>query len=183
MNIRIILLVIFLFLTPGCLHRPRHAWSSKPAQPHEFGAISNFKKSKGNDSASFYQSLGIEYIQQNNLIRAKTCFLNAVKLDDKLYLPWFYLGLIDIDSPAGYSYLKRSSELKPDFAISYYWMAYYHCRLYENQEATVLFKKYLKLAKNLSGEKYRLVLVNQVLEELASGKEGEILKEIRKPLK
>jgi len=180
MYIKALVLIFLVFLTSGCFHRRHHTWSKEPAPPYQSEMSQNFKISKDNDSASFYQAMGMEYFKQSNSVKAKACFNDAVRLDAKLYWAWFYLGLIEIESPVGYEYLKKSSQVKPDFALSYYWMGYYQTRMHQNKKAIRLFKKYLKLAKNQPTERNRVRSANQALEELLSGTEGEALKEIRK---
>jgi len=179
MYIKVLILVLSICFATGCFHRRHYSWSKNPDSPYQGVATSSFKDLKGNESALFYQSMGTQFFNQNELSKARNCFSNAVKLDSKLYWSWFYLGLMDINNSAGYEYLKKSAGIKPDFAPNYYWMAYYQCRMYQDQKAIVLFKKYLKLAKNQRQEKDRLGLAEEVLKELLSGQEGEFLKEIR----
>ena len=60
-------------------------------------------------------------------------------------------------------------------------MAYYHCRIREDQKAIPLFRKYVELAKGKLGEEDRLKAAKEVLQELLSGKEGKALTMIREP--
>lgn len=112
---------------------------------------------------------------------AKIYFGKAVQSDPKLYMSWYYLGLLNIDNQSGYDYLNKSVVIKSDFPIPYYWMAYYCCRMKQNQKAILLFKEYIEIAKGRLGEEERLKAANEALQELLSGKEGEALTMIRKP--
>jgi Tfp pilus assembly protein PilF len=123
--------------------------------------------------------MGLDYLKEGDYARSKEYLNKAVKLDPKLYWSWYALGLLEIDNPKGYAYLKRSTEENPDFPIPYYWMAYYYCRNNEDRKAVELFKKYIDLAQGSIGEEDRLSSAREILLELQSGKDGAILKKIR----
>ncbi|MCX5695990.1 MAG: hypothetical protein NTW18_04975 [Candidatus Omnitrophica bacterium] len=175
----IIYLFIIISLLSGCALLPKK-YKVAPDKPHEAPTVYNFK-STPKDDAKLFQMMGLDYFSQKDLAQAQNFLTKAVKLDPKLYLSWYCLGLLNIDNPGGYSYLVKAQETKPDFAPPYYWMAYYHCRLKENKKAISLFRKYIELAKGNPKEEERLKAANEVLRELLSGKEGEALEMILKP--
>lgn len=171
-------LFVMLILLGGCFHHaPRKFNSGGPPQPELF----NDFKSTGKEDARLFQTMGVDYFKQNDWPRAKTYLTKAVKLDPNLYWSWYYLGLLNINNQEGCNYLKKSTEVKPEFPIPYYWMAYYHCRIKEDPEAISLFRKYIELAKGKLGEEDRLRASKEALKELLDGKEGEVLTMIRQP--
>lgn len=142
----------------------------------------NFK-STPKDDAKLFQTIGLDSFKNRDWAQAQLYLNKAVKLDHKLYLSWYGLGLLNIDNQEGYNYLKKSVEIKPDFPLPYYWMACYHCRIREDQKAVPLFEKYIKLAKGNPGEENRLIAAKEVLQELKSGKEGKALIMLRETSK
>lgn len=174
---KIISLFIAIILVSGCAHRASRQ-KVVPDKPYESPTVYNFK-STDKDKAKVFQTMGMDYLSQRELMQAQTYLKKALKLDHTLYKSWFCLGLLNMDSQDGYDYLQKSIECKPDFVTPYYWMAYYQCRLGQDQKAIALFRKYIELAKNEPGEDERLSSAKQVLKELLSGKDGELLKTIR----
>lgn len=176
---KLICLFVAVMLLGGCsfFRGPRKFSSGGPQETAEFRDFKGTPK----DDAKLFQTMGLGFFKQKDWVRSQDCFAKAVKLDPKLYWSWCYLGLLNIDSREGYDYLKKSEEAKPDFPIPYYWMAYYHCRLRQDQKAIASFKKYIELAKGNPDETERLQAAEEALRELQSGKDGEILAEIRKP--
>lgn len=181
MNMRkiICLFVLILFLS-GCFHH-RAPRKFDSGGPHE-EVVTNYKKNTPQQDAHLYQAMGIDYFNQKDLAKAEEFFERAVKSDSSLYWSWCCLGLLNIEQQKGYQYLKKSAEIKPDFPVPYYWMAYYHCRIREDQQAIHFFKKYIELAKDIPGEVDRVVAAKETLQELESGKDARMLKLIRKPL-
>lgn len=178
---KLILLFILLILVSGCAHRARKL-NIKPDKPHEPPVVYNFKSSP-EDDAKFCQTLGLESFKLKDWGQAQFYLNKAVRLDRKLYLSWYCLGLLNIDNQQGYDCLKKAAELKPDFALPYYWMAYYHCRIREDQEAIPLFEKFIELAKGNPHKEDRLIAAKEALQELKSGKDGQALMLIRGKLK
>ena len=175
---KLICLFVMVMLLGGCFHHTPK--KSKPSAPFQSPSFNNFK-SKGKEDAELFQTIGLGYFKQKDLARAQFFLTKAVKLDPKLYWSWCCLGLLNIDNKEGYSYLKKSVKVKPDFPIPYYWMAYYHCRVREDQKAIPLFRKYVELADGKPGEEDRLMAAKEALQELQSGKEGKALALIREP--
>jgi len=173
---KLIFVFILVMLINGCAHGRRQ--KSEPSPPHDPPVVVNFK-SAPKDDAKFFQTMGLGSFEEKNWAKAKSYLEKAVKLDRKLYLSWYCLGLLNIDNQEGYNYLKKSVEINPSFPLPYYWMAYYHCRAREDQKAISLFEKYIELAKGNPGEENRLIASKEVLQELKSGKEGKALILIR----
>jgi tetratricopeptide (TPR) repeat protein len=173
---KIIFVFILVMLVSGCAHGRRQ--KIKPDKPHDSPVVHDFK-STPKDEAKFLQTIGLDSFKNRDWASAQAYLNKAVKLDSKLYFSWYCLGLLNMGSQEGYDYLKKSVEVKPSFPLPYYWMAYYHCRIREDQKAIPLFKKYIKLAKENPGEKDRLIAAKEVLQELESGKEGKALIMIR----
>jgi len=175
---KLIYLFVIAMLLGGCFHHtPRKFYSGVPPQTVLF----NDFKSNDKDDAVLFQTIGLDYCKQKDWAKAEVYLSKAVKLNPKLYLSWYCLGLLNIDNQKGYNYLEKSVEVKANFPIPYYWMAYYHCRIREDQKAIPLFRKYIKLAKGKPGEEDRLKAAKEVLQELLNGKEGKALTMIRKP--
>jgi hypothetical protein len=61
-----------------------------------------------------------------------------------------------------------------------YWMAYYKCRIREDEKAMPLFEKYLGVAKGLHSEEARIKTATEVLQDLKEGKEGKSLSMMRR---
>jgi tetratricopeptide (TPR) repeat protein len=160
----------------GCAHKAKTVKSTPQQVPPPF----NFK-STPKEEAKLFQRLGQGFFQQKDWEMAKIYFGKAVQSDSKLYMSWYYLGLLNIDNPSGYDYLNKSVAIKSDFPAPYYWMAYYNCRMKEDQKAIQLFKEYIETAKGRPGEEDRLQAAKEALEELQSGKEGKVLTMIRNP--
>lgn len=177
---KLILLLVITVLIVGCARwRPRQ--KMPPIKPYETPTVYNFKKSDKNDG-KVYQTMALDYFKQRNWPEAQTNFKKAIKSDPTLYQSWYHLGLLNLENQEGYNYLKKTVEIKPDFSVPYFWMAYYHCRLHEDKEAIPLFRKYIVLAENEPGEEVRLKSSKDVLQELLSGKDGPMLNTIRKPI-
>jgi len=177
---KLIFVFILVMLVSGCAHARRQKIA--PEKPYEPPVAFNFK-STPEDEAKFLQTIGLDSFRNGDWASAQLYLNKAVKLDSKLYFSWYCLGLLNIGSQEGYNYLEKSVEVKPDFPLPYYWMAYYHCRIGEDQKAIPLFKKYIKLAKGNPGEEDRLIAAKEVLQELESGKEGKALIMIRETSK
>jgi len=178
MRVKIFFLVIVLLIV-GCSHPRAKKQKIDPNKPYQTVEFNNFRSSN-EDDAKVLQTMGVDYLNDRNLAKAMDCFNNAVRLNPKLYLSWYYLGLLNIGSENSYDYFKKAAEAKPDFPNSYYWMAYGQCRKRDDQKAVQLFKKYIELAKNNPEEAARVRAAEKALEELYSGKDGEILTAIRK---
>lgn len=132
--------------------------------------------------AEIEQAIGGALLESGNQWEKSTVHLKkAVELDPKLYLSWYWLGLINLDTEEGYNYFKKTTEAKPDFPTPYYWMAYYRCRNKEDKKATSLFKKYLEVARGNEEETGRIMLAEEVLQDLLAGREGNKLKCMRRP--
>lgn len=174
---KLIFVFILIMLVNGCAHGRRQ--KIKPDKPRDLPAVSFNYKSTLKEDANFLQTLGVGSFQKRDWAQAQLYLSKAVELDRTLYLSWCYLGLLNIDNQEGYNYLKKSAEIKPDFPLPYYWMAYYHCRTREDPKAIPLFKKYIELAEGNPGEENRLIAAKEVLQELESGKEGKALIAIR----
>lgn len=171
------LLITLIFLA-GCFHHaPKKVKPEAPVAPPPFTKF----KSNDKDDAHLFQTIGLGYFKVRDWAQAQLYLSKALKLDPGLYWSWYCLGLLNIDSPAGYAYLKKSTEINPDFALPYYWMGYYHCRLREDRKAVPFFKKYIELAEGRAGEEERLRAAKAVLQELYSGKDGKALAMIRQP--
>ncbi len=170
--------MILVMLASGCSLFKKRAPKPEPYKPHEPPVEYNFHRTPQAD-AKLFQTIGLDSFKEGNLAGAQLYLSKAVKSDDQLYLSWYYLGLLNINNQEGYSYLKKSAEIEPDFPLPYYWMAYYHCRVKEDQKAIPLFRKYIELAKGDPGEMNRLLAAREALQELESGKEGRALTMIR----
>jgi tetratricopeptide (TPR) repeat protein len=170
--------LVLIFFLCGCSHRKPKAKSALD-KPHDAPADFNFK-STPKDDAKFFQTLGVGIFNTGDWPLAEFYFKKAVKLDSKLYLSWYCLGVLNIENEEGYNYLKKSTAIKPDFPGSYYWMAYHWIRKGEDKKAISLLNQYLKLAKDEIKERERMVTANEILQDLLLGREGKNLKMIRK---
>lgn len=140
----------------------------------------NTLKESGQSEAEICQWLGVLHINKENWERASTYFKKAVSLNPRLYLSWYNLGLLYIDTEEGNSYFKKAIDAEPDFPASYYWLAFVYCRNRQNKEAIRTFKKYIELAESIPSEATRYKKARQVLAELLTGRESKELWKIRK---
>ncbi|MFN7181713.1 MAG: tetratricopeptide repeat protein [Planctomycetota bacterium] len=174
------LIILWLLLAIQCL--PLYAqeknlsanWSKQDSKLFE-----ELKKEHKLDDAQTYQLMGLAFLHQDFWEKASLCLEKAVKLNPKLYISWYYLGLIHINTEEGFNYFKKATEANPDFSPPYYWMAYYKCRARQDKEAITLFQKYLEVAKKDESETGRIKVAEEVLQDLLTGREGEQLKIMR----
>lgn len=155
-------------------------WDEKEAQFIEALRATQEEHSE----AELHQAIGYWLLESDNQWeRATVHFKKAIELDPKLYMSWYNLGLINIDSEEGYNYFKKAAEANPKFSTPYYWMAYYRCRYREDKKAIPLFKKYLEVAEAEKNpqEEGRIKGAKEVLADLLTGKEGQSLSMMRKP--
>jgi Tfp pilus assembly protein PilF len=132
------------------------------------------------NEAEIEEAIGYAFLHsENQRERATVHFKKAVELDPKLHFSWYNLGLIYVDTEEGYNYFQKATEAKPDFPPPYYWMAHYRCRNREDKEAIPLFQKYLEVAKDDEQETGRVEIVQEVLQDLLTGKEGPNLRMMR----
>lgn len=139
----------------------------------------NRLKESGYSEAEICQWLGLMHIKKQNWERASTYFKKAVSMNSKLYLSWYNLGLLYIDTEEGNRYLKKAIEAEPDFPPPYYWLAYVYCKHKREKEAIKFFKQYIDLAEGIPIEEIRYKRAKQILTELFSGREGKELWKIR----
>jgi len=130
--------------------------------------------------AEIYQYMGLMHIEKKNWERSGTYFKKAVRLNPKLYLSWYNLGLLHIDTEEGNKYLKKAIDADPNFPTPYYWLGYVSCKHRKEKEAIKLFKQYLILAKGIPSETPRRKRARKILAELFTGREGEELWKIRR---
>jgi len=177
---RVNYILVLVIMVSGCsFFRKRHAPAVNYNKPYESAVTCNFK-STAQESAKTCQRAGLNLLEQNYPGEAQAYFIKALDLDPKLYMSWYCLGIINIDKKEGYDYLKKSADIKPDFAPSYYWMAYYKCRNRKDKEAVSLFKKYLEVAQGNKDEAVRVKVAKEILADLLAGKEGQSLSMIRR---
>lgn len=98
--------------------------------------------------------------------------------DQKRYKDLYELGLLNIGSPEGSEYFKKSAEVNPDFPANWYWLGYESCRAGNDPEAIRYFEKFLQVARN-AGETGRIKVATAVLAELRSGKPGDEVERLR----
>lgn len=127
----------------------------------------SIKQEQRVDDAGAYEILGRTHFQENRYDRAAFYLKKAIDLNPKLYLSWFYLGLINMNKPE--EYLKKSIEINPKFAPSYYWLASYYCRAGRLDESVKYFKKYISAAGNEPMEKDRVIMARGFIEEIKNG--------------
>lgn len=149
-----------------------------------FNLHRELKSTTNKSEAEIHEAMGYTLLKTDNQWeRAEVYFKKAVELNPKLYLSWYNLGLIYIDTDEGNNYFKKAMEANPNYPPPYYWLGYTYCRNRKDKEAVPLFKKYLEVAKNNSNESIRVAFVQKVLKELISGKEDASVKTIRKPFR
>jgi tetratricopeptide (TPR) repeat protein len=122
------------------------------------------------DNAGAYESLGRYHFQGGRYDRADFYFKKALGLNPNLYLSWFYLGLVHIDSPE--EYLKNAIKCNSKFAPSYYWLASFYCKDDRTGDAIQYFKKYITAAGNEPVEKDRVETAKDFIRELKKGEKG-----------
>jgi tetratricopeptide (TPR) repeat protein len=98
--------------------------------------------------------------------------------DQKRYKALYELGLLNIGSPEGSEYFKKSVAENPNFAPPLYWIAYEACRTGNDPEAIRYFKKFLQVARG-SEEAGRIRVATAILAELRSGMPGDDVAKIR----
>lgn len=176
---KIIFLLVLATMICGCsFFRKRAAPAVNNNKPYEPAVTRSFKSTPKED-AKTCQRAGLNLFEQNYWDEAQVYFIKALNLEPKLYMSWYCLGIINIDKEKGYADLKKSAEIKPDFAPAYYWMAYYQCRNREDQKAIPLFKKYLEVARDDLRETDRIEIAREVLQDLLTGREGRSLSLMR----
>ena len=116
--------------------------------------------------------------QGNHWERASVHLKQAVQLNPKLFKAWYELALIYMGSPESNEYFKKSTEANPNFAPSFYWLAYNAVRDGHDKDAIIYFQKYLQVAKGTE-EADRINTAKAVLAELRSGKPGDEVEKIR----
>ncbi len=98
--------------------------------------------------------------------------------ESKRYKALYELGLLNIGSPKGNEYFKKSVAENPNFAPPLYWIAYEACRTGNDPEAISYFEKYIKVAQG-EEEAARIETAKEILRELRSGKPGPEVAKIR----
>lgn len=140
-------------------------------------------KESGRSDAEIHQAIGYTLLETNNKWeRATVHFKKALELDSTLYLSWYNLGLLYMDTEEGNEYFKKAIEANPSFPPAYYWIAYCYCRSRKDKEAIPVFEKYLEVAEGDSNEVDRVRVAKKVLQELHSGIEGKNLSMMRRHL-
>jgi tetratricopeptide (TPR) repeat protein len=140
----------------------------------------NLKEQGNYTDAEVFQAIGLTHFQQQIWDRAEAYLMQAVDMDPNLYQSWYHLGLLYMDTEEGYKYFENATLAKPDFPIPYYWMAYYRCRIREDEKAIPLFEQYLEAAKSHSSEGTRIKTATEVLQDLKEGREGKNLSMMRR---
>ena len=144
--------------------------------------FNELKSQGGKSDAEIHQAIGYALLEADNQWeRAEIRFKKALELDSTLYLSWYCLGLIHIDTEEGNEHFKKAIETKSDFPPPYYWLAHTYCRMRRDKEAIPVFEQYLEVAKGDSNESGRIEVAKGVLQDLRAGREGEHLIKLRKP--
>ena len=123
------------------------------------------KQEQGLNNAQTYELLGRIYLNQEKWEKAVASFNEAVRLDPKLYLSWYNLGLLHMDNPE--LYFKKAIEADSKFAPSYYWLALYYYKQGRATESVEYFEGYLKVVnKNDAIEKDRIKAAGNFIKEI-----------------
>jgi Tfp pilus assembly protein PilF len=141
--------------------------------------FAELKKRLEKSDAEIYQAMGMTYFQEDNCLKAELFLKKAVSLEPQFFQCWYLLGILNIDSEAGYNYFKKATEADPTFAEPLYWMAYYKCSKRNDNEAVSLFKRYVKVAGNNPKEAERVKAAKNVIDDLLTNKEGKDLSIMR----
>ena len=149
-------------------------WNKQDSQLFE-----EVKKEHSLDDASAYQVLGLTFLKQEFLDKASICFERAVQIDQRLFLSWYHLGLINMDSPE--AYFKKAIEANPKFPLSYYWLAMYYQQNGKQPESVRFFEKYLQVVdKSDPQEKQRIKVAEETVKNnqyhLCQGPENQVKK-------
>jgi tetratricopeptide (TPR) repeat protein len=144
-------------------------------------ALYNKFKSQGSEEPEIFQAIAYAHFYNENWSRAESYFKKAAQLDPNLYWSWYNLGLINIHTEEGFGYFKQAALANPEFPTPYYWMAYYRCRIREDNKAIPLFEQYLEIAKGKheDSEQARIAMAEEVLADLLAGREGHSLSVMR----
>jgi len=118
----------------------------------------------------------------NQWERAAIHLRRAGNFDEKRFMAFYDLGLIFIDTEEGDEYFRKAIKANPDYAPSYYWLAYDQVRAGRDEEGMKIFEQYLKVAKG-EEEEGRIKVAKAVLSELRSGKPGPEVAKMRRPVK
>jgi tetratricopeptide (TPR) repeat protein len=172
-----ILIIAFFLPIPFCYAEEKNIdWDMIDAR-----LFFTLKHQNDNSDAEIYQAIGVTHFQKKNWDRSEKHLQHAVELDPELHMAWYYLGLINIDTETGHSYFERATQANPDFSTPYYWMAYYRCRHRKDEQAIILFKKYIEIAEAENDEEEigRVDVAKEVLQDLLEGTEGQSLSLIR----
>jgi len=138
------------------------------------------RKEYNKSEAETLQVIALTHLELKRWNRADYYFRKALQLNPKLYMSWYNLGFLYIDTEKGYNYFKKATIVKPDFSTPYYWMAYYRCRNREDKKAIPLFEKYIELAIGDKEEAGRVKVAKEVLADLKAGREGQSLSMMRR---
>ncbi|MFC1594686.1 tetratricopeptide repeat protein [Candidatus Omnitrophota bacterium] len=173
--------ILILLLAGSCAYA-QEAEEAVNWDKIEYHLFRELKAEGGKSDAEIHQAVGYALLKAHNMWeRATAHFKKAVEFDPKLYWSWYNLGLIYPDTEEGREYFRKSIEAKPDFASSYYWLAYSYCRDKLDEEALVVFEKYLQVADESDpNESGRIEVAKKVLQDLRSGKEGKDLRMLRR---
>jgi tetratricopeptide (TPR) repeat protein len=162
------LVFILLFLPSPCSPESKNNvkdWSKIDEQ-----MFFRLKKEQGVDDAGAYEMLGREYFQEGRYDRADFYLKKSLELNPKLYLSWFYLGLVHMDNPE--ACLLKAIEFNANFAPSYYWLASYYCKIGKANNAVQYFKKYINVAADEPLEKERVEMAKGFINEIKNGEKG-----------
>ena len=175
---RLLLLIPLLFFISSCTYSKYQVKVDLDKVDSQL--FNDIKRETRKDDAEIYQALGMFYLKQGNWDRSINNFKRATSLNPNLYLSWYNLGLLHLDTEEGYGYFKKAIEANSAYPPHYYWLAYSYCREKRDKEAIPIFEKYLEVAKDDSNESGRYEYAREVLKELILGTEGENLSKTRR---
>lgn len=146
----------------------------------------DIKVNTGKSDAEIYEVLGTTYAAETeiqNPDRAIKHFKEAVGLDPSLFLSWYNLGILMIESEEGNECFRKAIDANPRFAEPYYWLAYNHARVRKDHDALSYFEQYLRVADPKdANESGRINVAKKAIAELRAGVDGDELKTIRIPV-
>ncbi|MFH1771553.1 MAG: hypothetical protein ABH872_01940 [Candidatus Omnitrophota bacterium] len=142
--------------------------------------FSELRKNSNKSDAEVYQAMGYAYLRSYDLREKAAFYFNkALELDPALYWSWYNLGIIHLGTDTGNKLLNKAIGINPDCIPAYYWLAYSHCIMGQDDKAIPVFNNYLKLAATDPAEAGRINVAREILAELIDGIDGDNLKKIR----
>lgn len=172
---RIFIVAVFILSFVRAYASDEHSAFTDQMEQDFYDAVK--EQGKGHSEAEIELAVGAGLLDMNNQWqRAEKHFKRAVRLDPNLYMAWYDLGLIHIDSEEGMGYFRRAIQARPDFSASYYWIAYYYTRQGDFNKALPIWQDYLKAA-NLErakgkgvDENGRMRIAEDMVRQIRSGK-------------